>query len=172
MNSKTGKTGRIAMIIAAVVLAAAVIVATIVLTRPKQAEEPAGMQVPIIDADNIENVLDDLKEKSEKGQFNTWMTVTWSFPDGESPSSDAIVGNSEANNYPFFFDVILDDTNETVYSSSLIPVGSQVKEIKLNRDLPKGAYEATITYHLVDDTNNNEVIETNLSFGITISVSS
>jgi len=42
-------------------------------------------------------------------------------------------------------------TNELLYSSPYIPVGSILEEITLVKELPAGDYDTIVKYHLVDD---------------------
>lgn len=166
------QTKHIVLILGVAAIVCASIVAAFVLTRPS--EEPLAVAgrtpLPMINEDNIDEINAAIAEKVKKGTFETHFTTTWQFPDGKSASSDAVMGNSVNNTYPFWFEVILDDTNETVYSSDLLPVGAAVKEIVLTKDLDAGTYTATLYVHLIDDTNNNEPIESNMGFSITIIV--
>jgi hypothetical protein len=75
------------------------------------------------------------------------------------------MGNSVNNNYPFWFEVTLAD-GEVVYTSSLLPVGSVVKEIVLSKDLAQGEYSAVIAIHMVDE--NDEPVESNAGFKVTL----
>jgi hypothetical protein len=146
-----------------VIVCAAIIIAILLLRTP----EPAG-GVPVIDENNLEEIMSEIEEKVARGMFETHMTTTWSFPDGQSPSSDAVMGNSAANNFPFWFTVTLADSGEIVYTSSLMPVGSQLAEIVLGEDLDAGTYPAVITIHMVDE--EGEEVESNMGFNITLLV--
>jgi hypothetical protein len=97
------------------------------------------------------------------------MNTEWRFPDGEIPSSNAIMGNSASNNFPFWFTVALEDGRE-VYSSSLLPIGTSLKEIILSEDLDAGIYPAVMNINMIDPDNDNEQIETNAAFNITLIV--
>jgi hypothetical protein len=77
------------------------------------------------------------------------------------------MGNAAANNFPFWFTVTLDDGRE-VYSSSLLPVGTSLKEIVLGEDLDAGIYPAILNINMIDPDNDNEPIETNAAFNITL----
>jgi hypothetical protein len=163
-------TKHIVLILGALIIICAAVVAVILLTRPSadigEAPTPGGNLV--IDESNIESIEAEINERVAKGMFETHMNTTWSFPNGSSASTDAVMGNSASNNYPFWFDVNLQDTNETVYTSSLIPVGMNIKEIVLTKDLDPGSYPAIIQIHMVDE--NNEPIESNMGFSVTLIV--
>ncbi|MDR1560413.1 MAG: hypothetical protein LBS84_12110 [Clostridiales bacterium] len=167
------------LLFSGMILASAAILAAVFIGRQLKGEPAVDLQhtavsagIPIIDANNLEAVKFSEDEKASKTSFTTHMNTIWNFKSAESPSIDAVVGNSASNNYPFFFDVKLSDTGEVIYNSSLVPVGSNVREILLNRDLPEGEYEAILTYHLVDDENNDTVLASDLGFTIEINVQS
>lgn len=105
----------------------------------------------VVTEENVEKVKQELQEPVEDGYYKTKMTVNWTFENGEAVSSDAYVANSADNTRKVYFDVNLADTNELVYSSPYLPVGTELKEIKLDKNLAGGDYECILTYHLVDD---------------------
>jgi len=133
-----------------------------------QPEEIQEIQTPtgniIINPNNLDDIVGSLTEQIERGMFNTYMNTTWVFPDSNSPSSNAVMGNSPSNNYPFWFDLVIG--NEEVFKSSLLPVGSQLKEIILNADLPPGEYNAIMDINMIDE--NNQPVQSDMKFGITI----
>jgi hypothetical protein len=146
----------------AIVCAAAVVIA--LLLR----QEPAPSGVPVIDGNNLNEIVSEIEEKVARGMFETHMNTTWNFPDGASASSDAVMGNAAANNFPFWFTVTLSDTGEIVYTSSLLPVGSALAEIVLDKDLDAGTYPAVVTFHMVDDAG--EEVESNMGINIMLIV--
>jgi hypothetical protein len=158
-------TKHIVLILGCLLIIAAAVVAVILLTGREAPNTDTG-GIPVINPDNLADVEADIREKVEKGMFATHMNTVWTFPDGKSPSDDAVMGNSGANSYPFWFEVTVD--GETVFTSDLLPVGTQIKEIVLDKDLDAGEYAAVLSIHMVDDTNNNEPIESNMGFNITL----
>jgi hypothetical protein len=159
------QTKHIVLILGCLLIIAAAVVAVILLTG-REAPNTNISGIPVINPDNLADVEADIREKVEKGMFATHMNTVWTFPDGKSPSDDAVMGNSGANSYPFWFEVTVD--GETVFTSDLLPVGTQIKEIILDKDLDAGEYAAVLSIHMVDDTNNNEPIESNMGFNITL----
>lgn len=123
----------------------------------------------VLDADSASNIMDEMRKEVEEGMFECQMSMTWSFADGTSESNDAIVVNSSNNSYPLYFDVTLNDTNELIYSSPVVPVGSQLTQIKLDKDLDPGEYEATVMYSLLDD-ETSQTVKSQAGFVITIIV--
>jgi hypothetical protein len=105
-----------------------------------------------------ESVGHDMRESVAQGMFECQMSMNWTFPDGKSPSADAYVGNSTSNIYPIYFDVIMEDTNEVVYSSPVIPVGQNIAKFALDKELPAGSYRAKVMYTLVEDIETQNEI--------------
>ena len=131
---KLTKNHVILIVALAVVICAAVIVAILLLkSTPAKA---SGAKV--IDKNNLATIQEDIKDKVAEGMFATHMNTNWVFPEGKEASSNAIMGNSASNNYPFWFTVTLADTQEVVFTSSVLPLGSQIDKIVLKRIWIKG----------------------------------
>jgi len=54
------------------------------------------------------------------------MNSTWEFESGDKASSNAYVANSVNNETAVYFDVVRNDTQETIYQSPVIPVGGEL----------------------------------------------
>lgn len=161
--SATKSTNRLLMILAAIiaviVIVALVVVIILLLKREPQVVEsgpaPAGyVRGTVITEDNVDEVLAQKAEPVVAGYYNCTMNVEWHFEDSSKASYDAYVLNSTINTHTVYFDVNLEETNELVYSSLYIPVGLAVDEIQLSSKLEAGIYPAIVTYHLVDEDNN------------------
>lgn len=172
-----GKSRRnIIIIVIAFVILIAALIACIVLLLAKQKEEPAPesparsnvLDRGIVDEDNAGDIMDEMSEKVEKGMFECKMTTAWTFDDGKSESPNAYVANVENNLYTLYFDVYEETTNELLYSSPMLPVGTELKNFKLDKELPAGEYDAVVMYTMVDE-NLEEV--SNVGFKVTITVS-
>ena len=79
------------------------------------------------------------------------MNSTWNFPSGDAPSENAYVENATTNTNPVYFDVVRDDTGETIYESPILPVGSHLENFELDTVLDAGTYDCVMTYHLLDE---------------------
>lgn len=106
--------------------------------------------VLVIDESNLEDVEEQLAETVAEGTFEVNMNTTWNFPNATSASSDAYVANGKANTRAISFEILVDGT-EVVYSSTVIPVGKQIKEIILDKKLEAGSYPALCLYHLLNE---------------------
>ncbi|MCL2035488.1 MAG: hypothetical protein FWG94_12295 [Oscillospiraceae bacterium] len=143
----------------AIIISIIVIIALIIawfLLRPKPE--------PVVTMENVRQIEAEIEDKVAKGMFETHMNTTWVFPSGSEPSSNAVMGNAPNNNYAFSFTVTLNDTDETVFTSGMIPVGAEIAEIKLNKVLSPGEYPATVRINMVED--DGTPVESNM--GITV----
>lgn len=152
------------IIIAFVVLCAALVVCIVLLL---QKAKPKEIDRGFVDESNKDTVMEDMGEKVAEGMFECKMTTSWVFEDGKSESPNAYVANVESNLHTIYFDVYDKATEELLYSSPMIPVGSELTNIKLEKELQKGEYDAVVRYTLVDE--DNEEVST-VGFDITISV--
>lgn len=158
-NSKSGKTRAVIIgAVAAVVIIAALVAVIVGLMNKKP--EPAAVRETteargtVVTSENIDEVREEFAKPVEDGYYVTRMNVEWSFATSRTPSVNAYVANPSSNKRTVYFDVTLKDTEELVYSSPFIPVGAELKDFALDADLKAGTYPAVVTYHLVDDDEN------------------
>lgn len=159
------KKGRKKIIIFAFVVLCAALAVCVVLLLQKA--KPKEIDRGFVDESNKDTVMEDMGEKVAEGMFECKMTTSWVFEDGKSESPNAYVANVENNLHTIYFDVYDKTTEEVLYSSPMIPVGSELTNIKLDKELQKGEYNAVVRYTLVDE--DNEEVST-VGFDITISV--
>lgn len=150
------------VVIAFIVLLAALVICILLLLR-----KPEDEGRNFVDRDNVDTIMEDMTEKVEEGMFECMMTTEWTFENGDSESPNAYVANVENNRYTIYFDVYEKETNELLYSSPLLPVGTEIRNIKLDKKLAAGEYKAVVMYTLVDE-DEQEV--SSAGFNITISV--
>lgn len=164
-TKKQAKTN-IAMV-AVTVTAAIVLVAALVLVLTRQSAE-AGPKNAVVTPDNVEEILADMQDqKVQTGRYEVTMNTTWNFNKGDSPSNDAYVENSTANTNDVYFDIVRSDTEETIFTSPTIPVGSHLENITLDTPLDKGTYDCVLTYHLLDE-DGKAISKLNISLSIVI----
>ena len=120
-----------------------------------------------------EEVAEDLFAELEQPKLGPdYYTVTmepvWNFRAGDQESYDAVVINVESNATPVYFDVFLEeDESHVVYKSPVIPLGGELRNIKLDEDLDAGAYACVVEFHLLGE--DQETIST-VRVGITINI--
>jgi hypothetical protein len=140
--------------------AAALVIAALVVafnlgagsrTTMIEAEPVAGGRGVVAVPENVEELREKAQQPVEDGYYETRMNVEWVFPGPGEPSSNAYVENSTNNKRTVYFDLVLADTNELVYSSPFIPVGAKLEKFQLDAEIPEGEYKGIVTYHLVDD---------------------
>ena len=98
---------------------------------------------------DTDKIIASLNEKVEEGMINISMNTSPNFRDGTSEGNLMIV-NEEINRYPQVVEMTRNDTNEMIYKSGAIPVGSKIEHAKLSVDLPAGTYECTAMFYSID----------------------
>lgn len=123
----------------------------------------------IVTPENIEQAIGNLdaSEYTPVGSFEVNMNSDWTFADGLSASKDAYVGNSVHNTNSVYFTVTTQNDNAVVLTSPVIPVGSHLENVRLDKELAAGKYDAVVKYFLLD-TAGKEV--SNVSVAVTITI--
>ena len=159
-GAKKVNRGLIAVILVGVVVIGVLVgVIVMLLNRPEPETEPENrsMRATVINEDNVVEEVQRMVEEDyvAPGYYEVTQTMDWVFPDGESASTNAYVENAESNTNAVYFDVALRNTAQIIYASPVLPVGTYLDEIVLDTDLDPGSYDCTLTYHLVDDDQND-----------------
>jgi uncharacterized membrane protein YdfJ with MMPL/SSD domain len=157
-KQQTGKGILVIGIIAIVVVA--VLVGVIIFLLVKQNTKEEKREV-LVTEDNVEEVLDEVEEIAENSEqagpdyYTVTMETDWHFATSTEASYNAVVINADNNETDVYFDVVLEsDESQVLYSSPIIPVGGQLNDIKLDKELSAGSYDAVIIYYLVDENQN------------------
>jgi len=119
-------------------------------------------------SDNISVAEPDAESINSTTDFDVRMNAEWTFRNGKSSSDDAYVGNPESNSNSVFFDVVLAGTNEKIYTSPVIPVGSHLEDIMFEKKLPKGKYNAVLTYNLLGADGETVIGALQMALKITV----
>ncbi len=115
-------------------------------------------------------VVGEVDEKAANATFTTDMNMIWNFPSGSAVSTNAQIGNSTSNLYECYFELFLDDEEQTLlYSSPVLPVGKRLDKLELNEVLPDGAHEAVCIFHILDDEDPDRELGT-VSFAVSLMV--
>jgi hypothetical protein len=136
---------------------------------PVPEEEDILSRSRLVTEDNVEEVVRAMEAPPTErpGAYEVTMTTDWNFPDGASISPDAFVENAVSNTNDVYFDLLLEDTEEVIYESPIIPLGAKLTEIQLSKPLDAGTYPCVIEYHLV---NSRQQTLGTLRMGLTIHV--
>ena len=110
--------------------------------------------------DNLspEEIEQKLNEKVAEGMINISMNTAPYFEDGTADGNLMIV-NESINNYPQKVQIIRNDTQEVIYESGAIAVGSKIERAKLDSTLSAGTYECTAYFHNLNPVSG-EIIGT------------
>lgn len=165
---KTGKGGKIALIACSaiiVVLAGAIVY----LLQDKGGEDEASRRSVVVNEENAKEVISEMLEQERVpiGSYQVTMNSIWNFTNGSAASDNAYVENAEANTNAVYFDVVRSDTEETIFESPILPVGTHLDEITLDSRLPEGTYDCVLTYHLLNE-NDEPISKVNVGLTIVI----
>ncbi len=154
------------MIIIVVVAALAVVGIGIAIFAGKKIEPNV-----VVTPDNVEDIIAEAKSKEEErvpvGSYELNMNYEWSFDNAKATSSNAYVGNSVNNSNTVYFTVTLENSEDVIYKSPFIPVGSHMENITLDSNLEAGVHNAVVKYHLVDEAYKDI---SSVSVAITITI--
>ncbi len=161
--------GSIRVVLAVAFLACAIGAGIFLITRLASkplAKEDARAQTGIVyDSsaveggwDNLspEEIAEKLNEKVAEGMINISMNTAPYFENGKAEGNVMIV-NESINNYPQQVEFIRNDTQEIIYQSKAIPIGSKIERAKLDVELPAGTYECTAMFHNLDPETGNVI---------------
>lgn len=162
-NQKNNKVLIIVCVAAAIIIAVLIGVILSMMNSKNSVNETEAVgekekRPVVVVAENAEEVAEQILSQTEPVgiplSYQVTMNSTWEFENGKAESRNAYVANSEDNETAVYFDVVRNDTQETIYQSPVIPVGQDLSSITLDTDLDAGNYECTLTYHLIDDEQN------------------
>lgn len=149
------KKGKIAIGAGIVLIIVLLVIIIVLLLKGKEPDEPKRNVV--VNQENAESAADEMitQEYVAPGYYSTAMTTLWHFVTGDAISEDAYVANRQENTNDIYFDVFLaDDESEPILQSPVIPRGSEMNDIALDKPLTAGNYDCVMIYHLVDDKQN------------------
>lgn len=131
-------------------------------------QQHVGGRGVIATEENIEELR--AQRRDDDGRFRhyrTRMSNDWVFQTATSPSTNVFVENAPSNPGTVFFDVVLPDTGEVIFSSPYLPLGARIDSITLDVELPPGEYSPVVIYHLLDDDYE---VRTTVSVGINLRI--
>ena len=148
-------------------IGAGIFLITRLVSKPLTKEDARGQTGIVYDSsaveggwDNLspEEIAEKLNEKVAEGMINISMNTAPYFEDGKAEGNVMII-NESINNYPQQVEFIRNDTQEVIYQSKAIPVGSKIERAALDVELPAGTYECTAMFHNLDPVSG-EIIGT------------
>ena len=145
-------------VLAAVAIGAIIFIIVTLRSAPMSKEEARAKAGIVYDSaaieggwDNLspEEIAEKLNAKVVEGMINISMNTAPYFENGAADGNLMIV-NESINNYPQQVEFIRNDTQEVIYQSKAIPVGSKIERAALDVELPAGTYECTAMFHNLD----------------------
>ena len=134
----------------------------LIFRKANKPEEPPATSELVYDESAVEGgweqlsqeeIEDRLNTQLEEGMINISMNTSPYFEDGDSLGNLMIV-NETINRYPQKVQIIRNDTEEIIYTSGAIAVGSKIEAAALDVDLDAGTYECTALFHNLDNSGN------------------
>lgn len=175
-NEKNGGNKKlliIAVVVIVILLCVVGAMAALLIGNNKTAETtPKSENKVIISAEDAKEVVEQAaaEEKSSvhiPQSYAISQNDVWTFSKDTQETSNANVVNDESNETPVYFDLIVDETDEVIYSSPILELGAGLDGFKLEKPLEAGEYVCTIIYHLVDEEQNEL---TTVNVGVTVIV--
>lgn len=117
----------------------------------------------ILDAEDAVD-MDELQKKADKGRMNLNFKNVITVENGKNGTCD--ISNPETNNYDMYVSVWLNDTQEEIYRSGLIPLGAKIEQLELNRTLEPGEYTGIMVYNQLE----NDKIVSQVNVEVTLKV--
>lgn len=109
-----------------------------------------------------------LQKQIDDSMFTINAKTTPIFQNGNSKGVIDIT-NNPSNKFPCKVSLKLSDSGEEVYRcDDLIYPGQYINEIKLTKNLKKGAYPATLTYYVFDEKGEEAIGTVNAGINIAI----
>lgn len=158
---KKKKKKKIIIIICILLVIIIAIVIFLIMRRPGRVMTEA----------NYKQISEEMDDQVQEGYFETYMNTEWTFPDGTSESANAILGNSPNNKKPIRCEVFLADTGEVIYSTDVLPTGTELPPFKLDVALEAGTYDAVCMIYLLNEEENGSYTDySSAGFDVTIIV--
>ena len=171
---KRGKKKWIILILLVLVLGSA---AFIVKQKMQSSTLPSEDKIDTAGGDVIDEIPEGLTEgeygdilqkQIDDSMFTINVRTTPVFQNGSSKGVIDIT-NNPSNKFPCKVSLKLDDTGEEIYRcDDLIYPGQYINEIKLTKNLKKGAYPATLTYYVFNEDGEEAIGTVNAGINIAI----
>lgn len=148
--------------------------AVFLLSNANKAETPkvsgAGGEydsnVILDDPDTLQNMVDEMLKKAAEGQMALEMQVTAFSKDGENFS--CYLANADANSYDMYMILYLDETQEELCRTGLIPVGGRIETLHIQKKLTAGTHTCTLTFVQVEADGKTEHAQVNVGLDLVV----
>lgn len=103
-----------------------------------------------------ESAVNDLNAQVEDGMITMSMNANPVFDNGTA-KGNLLIENDKSNKNPQVIQIYRNDTDELIYTSGKLPVGSCINEDTLDVVLPSGEYECTAYFNAIDDISGEKL---------------
>lgn len=154
-----------------IVIAAIIAVAAIVKIKHGNDSDSDGTlqyeaNVITDSSEDFQAAMDEMVEKAKEGQMSLEMQTEAYSKDGKKFT--CYLANSNKNNYDMFMVLYDDETEQEIYRTGLIPIGSRIEEFELEEPLEKGTHLITIVFNQVE--KDKKTIHSQVNVGATLIV--
>jgi heme/copper-type cytochrome/quinol oxidase subunit 2 len=114
----------------------------------------------------LQELYNEMLEKAEDGTMALEMKTEAVSSDGTV--FDCYIANAINNKYDMFVVIYLDETQEEVYRSGLIPLGSRIESFTTSRVVEPGTHVGTIVYNQVEDDHSTIHAQVNIGLNLIV----
>lgn len=118
------------------------------------------------DPQTLQDEYDEMVRQAKEGQMALEMKPVATSEDGKK--FICYLGNSKKNKYDMYMVLYLDDTQEEIYRTGLIPIGGRIESFELDKKLKPGDYTATISYNQVEEDGVTEHAQVNIGLDLVV----
>lgn len=172
-EKKKSKGLFIGIMIAVLLLVSISVVAYVGISYRMSQEEPKqsnkltyDANVIVDDADALQEAVDALYDQVKDGHMVLEMKMTAVSTDGNNFSCS--LANAVENKYDMYMVLYLDETQEEIYRSGLIPLGGKIEAFETVKAIAKGNHEATLVFNQVEE--DKETIHAQVNVGLQLIV--
>lgn len=114
-----------------------------------------------------EEIQAELDRQVEEGMLSISINSYLEMENGES-DAELRIENSPANNYKMQVDIVLQDSNELIYTSEILEPNSHIQSDKLLVDLEPGSYSCIAKFYALDLETDEVVGQANAQIFIDV----
>ena len=144
-NNEKEKKKRIIVIVLAVVVVALAVILIFTLSKEPESSNTNPQDTNsdfIIDPNAGDGVtVTETPQKADSIKIPGYPSITIA---ANTPNVTMALLNPEGNPCYFKFEIVLKDTDETIYESQFVPPGKTITDVTLTRGLSEGEHPATI----------------------------
>lgn len=118
------------------------------------------------DAETLQDMFDKMVEEAKEGTMALEMQTEANSVNGTDFT--CYIANAYNNKYDMFVIIYDDDTQQELYRSGLIPLGSRIESFTSSVKLEPGTHVATIVYNQVED--DHATIHAQVNIGLNLIV--